>query len=133
MLPEQEGQGWISIEQVVVRMNTTYAPNGTFPIVLRDLSVPGVDGSPASIGYDVLNVRDVDGSSTSIGYDVAVCLQLFEPWIVDVYNGTAGLPAAMSLVGPGSVVQSVEQTEKQFGPTINDVIRQLNSSRLQDV
>jgi hypothetical protein len=108
------------VEQVLIRLNTTYTPNGTFGI-LSDMAVP-----------------DVYGNLTRIGYDAAVCLQLFEPWIVETYNATTGTPVARRILGPGNEVRSFDNDgshEKKFGPTISstEVERQLNSTDLTDM
>ncbi|KAF8075860.1 hypothetical protein FPV67DRAFT_386387 [Lyophyllum atratum] len=116
----QDGNGWVTIEEVLVRLNTTYTPNGTFPRK-SDLSVPDQFGNP-----------------TWIGYDAAVCVQLFEPWIVEVYNTTTGLPTTMRVVEKGNEVRSINSVKLQekltgFPVTDPDVNRQLNSSKLADV
>jgi len=116
----QEGFGWISIEHVLVRLNTSYAPNGEF---LR-------------MG-DIVR-QDKDGNLTYIGYDAAVCLELFDPWIVEAYNNTVGFPSSVRLVQPGNEVKDMNNAhlkEKRMGRPLTDpsVSRQLNSSKLRDV
>ncbi|KAG5651676.1 hypothetical protein H0H81_007837 [Sphagnurus paluster] len=119
----QDGKGWVSIEEVFVRLNTTYAPNGTFARLSND-SVP-----------------DQYGNATYIGYDAAVCVELFEPWVLEVYNSTTGAPVSMRLVEQGGVVQSrppAPGVEEQLsGPPLSitdtNVIRQLDSSNLANV
>ena len=64
-----------------MRVNTTYTPGGTFPIY----------------GDPVLNANGVE---TQIGYDAAVCLEVYEPWIVEIFNGTAVPPSSVRLLGP---------------------------------
>jgi hypothetical protein len=126
LFPGEDGRGWISLEQVLVRLNETYAPNGHFP-VLSQKTMPDEDGNPTHIGYDAL-----------------VCIQLFEPWIVEVYNSTTGAgPVSIKLVERGSEVRSVDtgkkgKVEKLTGlPMLiqegNSVRRALNSTRLKDV
>lgn len=97
-----EGVGWISIEWVLVRLNTTYSPNGSFA------------------AYSTESVLDANGTETRIGYDAAVCLELYEPYVVETYNSTTGLPLS---------------EEKRTGKAVtgSNVKRQLNSTRLQDV
>ncbi|KAK0191544.1 hypothetical protein F5146DRAFT_605122 [Armillaria mellea] len=73
--PGDEGFGWISIEWVLVRLNTTYSPSGTFA------------------AYNAESVLDANGTKTRIGYDPAVCLELHELYIVETYNSTTGLPS----------------------------------------
>ncbi|KAG6853509.1 hypothetical protein C0991_003704 [Blastosporella zonata] len=118
----EDGKGWVSIEEVLVRLNTSYTPNGTFA-VKSNQSIPDAQGNP-----------------TWIGYDAAVCVELFEPWIVEVYNSTVGQPTTMRIVEPGNQVRSVNSSaieEELVGlplavtdPAAN---QQLNSSNLVDV
>ncbi|KAG6915381.1 hypothetical protein DXG01_011753 [Tephrocybe rancida] len=117
-----DGKGWISIEEVLVRLNTSYTPNGSYARK-SDQTVPDAQGNP-----------------TWIGYDAAICVELFEPWIVEVYNSTTGQPSTMRIVGPGNEVHSTdspELEEKIIGLPVSvtdpDTNRQLNSSRLADI
>ncbi|KAF9464261.1 hypothetical protein BDZ94DRAFT_1216732 [Collybia nuda] len=115
----QEGQGWSSIEHVLVRLNTTYTPDGKFE----------------QFGSSVL---DQNGNATFVGYDAAVCLELFEPWIVEVLNSTTGLPRSIELIGPGSEIYDLNTqriTEKMLAsPLVGpNITRQLNSSKMADV
>ncbi|KAG6878852.1 hypothetical protein C0992_007114 [Termitomyces sp. T32_za158] len=118
----QDGKGWISIEEVLVRLNTTYTPNGTF-----------ARKSDQSL-------LDDEGNQTWIGYDAAICVELFEPWIVEVYNSTTGLPTTLKIVQPGNVVHSQDTPELQerlvglpLYVTNPDVHNSLNSSKATDV
>ncbi|KLO16744.1 hypothetical protein SCHPADRAFT_198455 [Schizopora paradoxa] len=63
------GSGWTTIEVVSTRINDTYTPSGTFPLY----------------GDPMLNAT---GSPTRIGYDAAVCVEAYEPWIVESINST---------------------------------------------
>ncbi|KNZ77671.1 hypothetical protein J132_04490 [Termitomyces sp. J132] len=117
-----DGKGWISIEEVLVRLNTSYTPNGTFARKSNQ-SIPDAQGNP-----------------TWIGYDAAICVELFEPWIVEVYNSTTGLPSTLRIVEPGNVVRSQDTPDIQenliglpLSVTYPDVHQQLNSSKLADV
>ncbi|KAK0191490.1 hypothetical protein F5146DRAFT_1048998 [Armillaria mellea] len=109
-----EGFGWISIEWVLVRLNTTYSPSGTFA------------------AYSTESVLDANGTETRIGYDAAVCLELYEPYIVETYNSTTGLPSSTGVISQNKeITDSSAQgapEEKRTGKA-----RQLNSTRLQDV
>lgn len=115
----EDGRGWASIEHVLVRLNTTYTPHGKFP-QFSD-SVPDNNGAP-----------------TFVGHDAAVCLELFEPWIVEVYNSTTGFPRSLELIGPGSEILDVNTqrlTERRIRPPLADpnLTRQLNSSKMANV
>lgn len=118
----EDGKGWISIEEVLVRLNTSYTPNGTFSRK-SDQSIPDAQGNP-----------------TWIGYDAAVCVELFEPWVVEVYNGTTGLPTTLRIVEPGNVVRSKDTPDSEeklvglpLSMTNSDAHQKLNSSKLADV
>jgi hypothetical protein len=113
----QEGTGFTTVELVLVRLNTSYTPAGKFSRLSND-SVPDKNGNPSFIGYDA-----------------AVCLQLFEPWILETYNSTTGLPSSIRLVESGAIVKDMntqQLREKRRGPALTDpnVSRQLNSSKL---
>ena len=108
-----DGKGWVSLEHVLIRLNTTYTPNGTFP-VLSAQSIPDGAGKP-----------------TYIGYDAAVCLQLFEPWVVEVYNSTTGL-STVRITGKGAG-NDMEKGERLVGERISGVNRKLNSTLLWNV
>ncbi|PBK73185.1 hypothetical protein ARMSODRAFT_881019 [Armillaria solidipes] len=116
-----EGFGWISIEWVLVRLNTTYSPSGTFA------------------AYSNESVLDANGTETRIGYDAAVCLELYEPYIVETYNSTTGLPSSTDVISQNKeITDSSAQgapEEKRTGKAVtgSNVKRQLNSTRLQDV
>jgi hypothetical protein len=107
----------VTVENILVRLNTTYAPNGTF----------STTGS---------SIPDQNGTTTFIGYDAAVCLELYEPWILEVYNSSAGLPISMRIVDKSAVVTDAPNTtEKLIGDRLMDpsVKRQLNSTGLMNV
>ncbi|KAK0494193.1 hypothetical protein EDD18DRAFT_1464335 [Armillaria luteobubalina] len=114
----EEGFGWISIEWVLVRLNTTYALNGTF--------------ATHSDEY----MLDENGKETWIGYDAAVCLELYEPYIVETYNSTTGVPLSTSVIGQNKEITTgslVEEKRTGKPVTGSNVKRQLNSTGLKDV
>jgi len=76
-----KGQAWITIETVLIRLNTEYTPSGRFPV------------------YS--NVTDANGVASRIGYDAAVCMEKYEPWIVEAYNTSVGFPAILRIVEKG--------------------------------
>ncbi|KDR76712.1 hypothetical protein GALMADRAFT_139606 [Galerina marginata CBS 339.88] len=110
------GSGFVTLEHVLVRLNDSFAPNGTFGIKVNS-SVP-----------------DKQGFFTSIGYDAAVCLELYEPWVLEVYNSSAGLPSSMRIVDKAAVITDLKK-EKLNGPEITNplVKRNLNSTNLSPV
>jgi hypothetical protein len=62
-----DGNGWLQIEIVLVRLNQAYAPNSSF---------------------NVHAAADVDYPSP-VGYDVAVCVEEIKPYMVDAYNNVS--------------------------------------------
>ena len=110
-----DGKGWISLEHVLIRLNTSYTPNGTFP-VLSAQSIPDT----------------VTGKPTYIGYDAVVCLQLFEPWVVKVWNSTTGL-LTVGITDKAAGIDSTEKEARLIGEKIGGVSRELNSTLLWNV
>lgn len=108
------GTGWVQLETVLVRLNTTHTPHGSFPL-LGDLLPPGAAGR---------------ASDSRVGFDAAVCVELYEPWVLDTANATAGLPHALRIAGPGSragdAAGPLEVREGAMLP--KDVARGLNST-----
>lgn len=74
-------QGWMTVETVLIRLNTSYTPSGRFPL------------------YSNESLPDANGVETRIGYDAAVCVQKYEPWIIETYNSSIGSPSALRIVG----------------------------------
>ncbi|KAF8919143.1 hypothetical protein CPB85DRAFT_881024 [Mucidula mucida] len=116
----QEGFGWVSVEAVMVRLNTTYAPNGTFGTYSDEI------------------ILDVNAQETRIGYDAAVCLELFEAYILETYNSTVGLPSTVGIIGRNATVMNAPTEdgalEKKKGSSLPDGVKtQLNSTGLAGV
>ena len=68
-------QEWTTVETVLIRYNTVFAVNGSFPLYV---------------------------ARTKIGYDAAVCVQKYEPWIIEVYNTTFASPSILRIVEKGN-------------------------------
>jgi hypothetical protein len=62
------GDGWTAALLALIRLDTTFAPQGDFPVYAH-------------------NVRDPYKNHTiaQIGYDAVVCIERYEPWIVETY------------------------------------------------
>ena len=107
------------IDAVLIRLNTSYTPNGQFPVTDT--------------------VRGADGRETRIGYDGAVCLELYEPWVVETYNTTSGLgaPTSTRIVGKGAKVGSISNDEARSGDAVDLAkkggVDMLNSTGLKEV
>ncbi|EKM82111.1 hypothetical protein AGABI1DRAFT_70724 [Agaricus bisporus var. burnettii JB137-S8] len=111
------GTGFVSLELALIRLNTSFAAQGQF----------------SALGEAV---PDANGSATHIGYDAVVCIEVFEPWIVDVYNSSIGDPTPQNIVEKGNAVRDLEVgKERLVGEPINDptVRRKLTSERMQQV
>jgi len=78
----ESGNEYVEMETVLVRLNEGWAPNASFPI--RSLT-PTTETQP-SAGMD-------------IGYDAIVCVKMYEPWVVQIYNSSLGIPTTMTIVG----------------------------------
>ena len=110
------GRGFITMENILVRLNTSFAPYGVF----------GTKGA---------SVPDGNGTATFIGYDAAVCLELYEPWVLEVYNSPVGFPSSMRIVDKAAEIKDMNTEklkEKRSGWPISDplVKRVLNSTNM---
>jgi len=94
------GEGWTTVETVLVRMNTSYSPVSRFPI------------------YGPQTIVQADGQDTRIGYDVAVCVERYEPWVVETYNSSIGSPTALRIVSRGGMALS-QGTERMKGAPVD--------------
>jgi len=80
-------------------------------------------------------VPDKDGSPTFIGYDAAVCLELYEPWVLEVYNSSFGFPSSMRIVDKAAEIKDMNTEkikEKISGKPVSDpLVKQgLNSTNM---
>ena len=64
-----DNQAWTSIEVHLVRLDTKFTPSGRFPRYL-----------------------------SGIGYDAAVCVNRYEPWVIETYNSSIASPSALRIV-----------------------------------
>jgi hypothetical protein len=77
-------QGWTSVETLLIRLNTLFTPFGRFPV---HSDAPVANGLPKAM----------------MGYDAAVCVERYEPWIIEAYNTSVGFPtwSIQRVVGKG--------------------------------
>ncbi|KAG6913002.1 hypothetical protein DXG01_010480, partial [Tephrocybe rancida] len=69
-------------------------------------------------GKGWLSIEEVlEGNPTWIGYDAAICVELFKPWIVEVYNSATGQPSTMRIV---EVLHSYISTR---GNSVNQLLK----------
>ena len=105
----ESGNGWVGAETVLVRLNNSYTHDASFPVWSADAIV------------------DASGFSSRIGYDAVVCVEMYEPWIVQIYNSSLGLPTTMSIVNK-SASTDFETDHGNSGPYLDSYTRALNST-----
>ncbi|CAE7128521.1 unnamed protein product, partial [Rhizoctonia solani] len=82
----EDGNGWVSIELIMVRLNESYtAANSSFQV------------------YGELGSRE---NRTRIGFDAAICVEEIKGYVIDAYNSSAGSPISTSLQYLGSQLDS---------------------------
>ncbi|KDQ10056.1 hypothetical protein BOTBODRAFT_178430 [Botryobasidium botryosum FD-172 SS1] len=81
-----DGSGWVQVETVMVRLNTSLTPIGVFP-AHRNTPQTG-----------------------NLGYDVAVCIEIVEPYVLSVSNDTSGTPRTMGIMSKMNTVLGNETT-----------------------
>lgn len=100
-------QGWVTVETVVIRLNTSLTPSGRFPAYWNE-SLPG-------------------RGEVRLGFDAAVCVQKYEPWVIEAYNTSTGSSFASRLVGKQNDSTSLSPSGIIQGARI-DNIRYLNAT-----
>ena len=98
VLEDTPDQEWMVLETILIRIATRYTPSGRFP-VYKNVSTPS-------------------GYRTTVGYDAAVCALKYEPWVIEAYNTSTGLPSALRVVGKGSNGVPLSPSGKMRGDQI---------------
>jgi len=91
-------QGWVTIETAVIRLDTSLTPSGRFP------------------AYQ--NVSGFGEWGIMLGFDAAVCVQKYEPWIIEAYNTSAGSSFALWIAGGQNDSTSLSPSGIIQGPRI---------------
>jgi len=104
-------QGWATIEIVLIRLDTSFTPSGHFPVYLN---------------------RSQPGGHTRVGHDTAVCVQLYEPWIVEAYNTSTRSPSVLRILGKGDTSTSLSPSGNLQGDPMPDT-GHLNTTGKEDV
>ena len=82
IIPHVAGdQGWTTVETLLIQLDTNLTPFGRFPAYANETTP--------------------DESKIRVGYDAAVCVQKYEPWMIETYNTSTGSPVALRVVGKG--------------------------------
>ena len=100
----ESGNEWVEIGIVLVRLDSYWAPNASFSVWSKSL-------------HDIGRV----------GYDAVVCVEMYEPWIVQIYNSSFGVPTTMAIVGK-SATTDFEPDDGNRGPHLDSYTRVLNST-----
>jgi len=98
-------QVWTTVETVLIRLNTSFTPVGRFPVYSK---------------------KSANGVETKIGYDAAVCVEKYEPWIIEAYNTSVGSPTTLRIVEKGYGNTSLPSGKIQGDPIQNT--RYLNTT-----
>jgi len=77
---DQDPTGWTIVETILIRSDIRYTPSGRFPVHINKSS---------------------PGTEYLIGCDAAVCVQRYEPWIIETYNTSVISPSALRIVERG--------------------------------
>jgi hypothetical protein len=103
------GSGWIGTEIVLVRLNNSYTHDAKFPVWSEETIV------------------DDSGFTSRIGYDAVVCVEMYEPWVVEIYNSSLGVPTTMGIIGK-SASTDFETDDGRRGAYLGSYTRGLNST-----
>jgi len=103
-------QGWTSVETVLVRFDTRFTPRGRFPVYFN-WTWPGESNYTSRMGYDAV-----------------VCVQKYEPWVMQTYNTSIGSASALRIVGGGNGSTPLSPDGTIRGAPIADVTRNLNTT-----
>ena len=102
-------QKWMTVETVLIRLDTTLVDHGRFPVYLNK-----------TLPSDSATWRVV-------GYDAAVCVRRYESWIVETYNTSIASPSTLQLVGKGNASTPLSPSGRiQGSPIVNT--RHLNTT-----
>ena len=106
-------QGLVTVETLFIHVNTSYTPSGRFPVYTNDTST----------NSDGVNIT----AWFQIGHDAAVCVQKYEPWIIEAYNTSTGSSFALQIVGKGDDSTSLSPSGNIRGTRIANT-RYLNAT-----
>ena len=98
-------RSWATVETVLIRLNTSFTPSGRFPVYSK-----------------------LPGKQAMIGYDAAVCVQLYEPWLIQTYNATIGPPSILQIAGRGDALNPPSPSDGMRGIPIRGATRYLNAT-----
>ena len=100
-------QGWTTVETVFIQLDTNFTPSGRFPAYWNE-SLPG-------------------RGEIRVGYDAAVCVQKYEPWVIEAYNTSTGSSFVLGVIGKGDGSTSLSPSGDVRGARIANT-RYLNAT-----
>ena len=104
-------EGWTTVETVLVRFATDLMPSARFPV-----------------RFDKPWLESDSGQITRLGYDAAVCVQKYEPWIMETHITSTTSASALQIVGGGSGSTSMSPDGEIRGDPITNATRYLNTT-----
>ena len=72
-------------------------------------------------------IVDASGFSSRIGYDAVVCVEAYEPWILEIYNSSLGVPTTMRIISKAASTD-FELDHGNRGPYLDSSTRILSST-----
>jgi len=93
-------QGWTTVDTVFIQLDTSLTPSGQFPTYWNE----SFEGR-----------REIRA-----GLDAAVCVQRYEPWIVESYNSSTGSAFALGITGKGDSSTSLSPSGSIQGERIEN-------------
>ena len=93
-------RGLVTVETVLIRLDTTYVPSGRFPV------------------YSNMSSPHHGGAEIEIGYDAAVCVQMYELWITETYKPSITSPSILRVVEKGCSSTSPSPSGSIRGPPL---------------
>jgi len=107
--PPFDDRRWVTVTTYFIRVSTDFTPSGRFPVYSNN-----------------------SWAGRRIGYDAGVCLEMWEPWIVETYNASVVSTSALRIVGRGDGSTLLSPSGNIRGAPIANT-RYLNRTRKHDV
>jgi len=104
----------MTVETVFIHLNTSFTPSGRFPVYSNQTTSLDQYGENFTKWFQ-------------IGHDAAVCVQKYEPWIIEAYNASTGSSFALLIVGRGNDGASLSPSGNIRGTRIANT-RYLNAT-----
>jgi len=102
--PDESPREWTTVETFLIRFGELLTTSGHFPVY-----------------------SDKNEWGIKIGYDAAVCVQRYEPWIIEAYKRSIVSPSVLGIVGKGNSSTSLSPSGNIRGPPIANTSRYLDA------